>query len=304
MMKSMLVEVRERLLVTPPHHNHSANQPPNRGQSQNPKEVNLEVNLVDYLTSTKRIRVRWDRILIDSDRSEGQDRGLNPDQVQARCDDLLRAPRPDGIDDLVLVLGVRMFCPILFRLYSIFTAISFYSVLPGTLCTAGFWYAVGGQHIYKPAMQHRKDKESKNHALLTWTREFEGFEGRRDTPLPIRRKLAGLHQVHTTSSSVSTTSERMALLLEHLGEDPDAPLLTHTQNTLAEIGITAHEGNVVCSTFRMYSFLLYITVSLSFYLSLAVLGCCSQAFGRVGQACHIHCAASCCRSLWDAEARC
>ena len=60
----------------------------------------------------------------------------------------------------------------------------------------------------------------------------------------------------------------MALLLEHIAEDPDAPLLTHTQNMLAEIGITADEGNVVCSTFRLYP--LYPTVGLFFYLSLAV----------------------------------
>ena len=120
-------------------------------------------------------------------------------------------------------------------------------------------------------MQHRKDKESKNHPLPTWRREFEGFEVRRDTPLPIRRKLAGPHQVQTTSSNVSTASERMALLLEHIAEDSDAPLPTHTQNMFAEIGINADEGNVVCSTFRLYPFSLYIIVSLSFYLSLAVL---------------------------------
>ena len=60
--------------------------------------------------------------------------------------------------------------------------------------------------------------------------------------------------MQTTSSSVSTTSERMPLLLEHIAEDPYAPLLTHTQNMLAEIGITADEGNVVCSTFRLYPF--------------------------------------------------
>ena len=76
--------------------------------------------------------------------------------------------------------------------------------------------------------------------------------GSHDTQLPTRRKLAGLHQVETTSSGVSTTSERMALLLEHNAEDPDAPLLTHTQNMLAETGITADEGNLVCSTFRLY----------------------------------------------------
>ena len=81
-----------------------------------------EVNLPHYLTSTKRIRVRWDHILIDRDRSEGEVCGLNPDRVQARYDDLLRAPPPDGIDDLLLVPGVRMFCPVLFRLYLIFSA--------------------------------------------------------------------------------------------------------------------------------------------------------------------------------------
>ena len=82
-----------------------------------------DINLANYLTSTKRIRVRWDQILIDRDRSEGQVRGLNPDRVKARYDDLLRAPPPDCIDDLLPVLGVRMFCPVLFRLYSIFSAI-------------------------------------------------------------------------------------------------------------------------------------------------------------------------------------
>ena len=81
-----------------------------------------EVNLADYLTSTKRIRVRWDQILIDRDRSEGQVCGLNPDPVPARYDDILRAPPPDCIDNL-LVPGVRMFCRGLFRLYSIFRVI-------------------------------------------------------------------------------------------------------------------------------------------------------------------------------------
>ena len=82
-----------------------------------------DINLADYLTSTKRIRVRWDPILIDRDRSEGHVRGLNPDRVLARYDDLLRAPPPDFIDDLLLVPGVCMFCPVLFRFYSILGAI-------------------------------------------------------------------------------------------------------------------------------------------------------------------------------------
>ena len=78
--------------------------------------------------------------------------------------------------------------------------------------------------------------------------------------------------MQTTSSSVLTSSDRMALLLEHIAEDSDAPLLTHTQKMLAEIDITADESNVVCSKFQLYPFSLYITVSMYFYLSLAVLG--------------------------------
>ena len=119
MMKIILMEVRELLLLKPPHQNHSPNQPPNRSQSPNPKErqkSRWRFKNQDYLTSTKRIRVRWHQTLIDRDRSEGQVRGLNPDRVQARYDDSLRAPPPDCIDDLLLVPGVRMFCPILFRL--------------------------------------------------------------------------------------------------------------------------------------------------------------------------------------------
>ena len=81
------------------------------------------INVADYLTSTNRIRVRWDQILLDRDRSEGQVRGLNPNRVQARYDDLLQAPPPDCIDDLLLVPGVHMFCAVLFRFYSIFGAI-------------------------------------------------------------------------------------------------------------------------------------------------------------------------------------
>ena len=61
--------------------------------------------------------------MIDRDRSEGQVRGLNPYRVQARYDELLRAPPPDCIDHLMLVPGVHTFYLVLFRLYSIFSAI-------------------------------------------------------------------------------------------------------------------------------------------------------------------------------------
>ena len=43
MMKIILVEVRDLLLLNPPHQNHSPNQPPNRSQSQNPKEKQTSI---------------------------------------------------------------------------------------------------------------------------------------------------------------------------------------------------------------------------------------------------------------------
>ena len=264
MMKIILVEARELLLLTPLHQSHSPNQLPNRSHSQNPKEKQISIWPITS-PPKKHIRVRWNQIVIDRDRSESQVRGLNPDRVQAHYDDLLRATPPDCNDDLLLVSGVRIFCLVVFRLYS---DVQCHLILLCTNCYLMYcWVLVchwGSAHLHGCYATSQGQVIQKS-PPPTWTREFEGFEVRRDTPLPIRRKLAGLHQVQTTSSSVSTTSKRMALLLEDL----DAPLLTHTQNMLAKIGIIADEGNVVCSTFRLYP--LHITVSMFFYPSLAVL---------------------------------
>ena len=48
-MKSMLVEVRELLLLTPPHQNQSPNQPPNRSQSQGTLTSAIPVEVFYYL---------------------------------------------------------------------------------------------------------------------------------------------------------------------------------------------------------------------------------------------------------------
>ena len=90
-------------------------------------------------------------------------------------------------------------------------------------------------------------KWKKRHPLQAWTKEVEAFEFRHGTPLPIRRQLARFHQVQTTRSSVSTTSKRMQLLLEYIADDPPGPLLTNVQNMLADVGMTAKEGSMVCS---------------------------------------------------------
>ena len=54
-----------------------------------------------------------------------------------------------------------------------------------------------------------------------WTLVFGGYEVKQDCPLRTRCRLAGLHQIHTTAGSASTTSEQMSLLLDRL-EDEDA----------------------------------------------------------------------------------
>ena len=48
-MKSMLAEVRELLLLTPPHRNHSRNQPPNQSQSQGTLTSAILVEVFCYL---------------------------------------------------------------------------------------------------------------------------------------------------------------------------------------------------------------------------------------------------------------
>ena len=69
------------------------------------------VCVAEYLSSTKRIRVRCDQMLIHTSRTEGGVRALNPHSVQARYEDLLRAPPPNVMDDLFLVRGLRMLGP-------------------------------------------------------------------------------------------------------------------------------------------------------------------------------------------------
>ena len=74
-------------------------------------------------------------------------------------------------------------------------------MLTVAICLAGFWYAIGGPHIYKNAMRHCKEMEKKNHSVPTWTKEFEAFEIKRGTPLPIRRELVHLWSIPSSFRS-------------------------------------------------------------------------------------------------------
>ena len=81
------------------------------------------------------------------------------------------------------------------HVYPSATIIVWCTMLSVAVCLGGFWYTIGGQHIYTPAVQHCKEIEKKNHPLPTWKKQVEALEIKRGTPLFIRRRLAGLHQV-------------------------------------------------------------------------------------------------------------
>ena len=147
------------------------------------------------------------------------------------------------MDDLLPVPGVRMFSTCLLGHCNCAIYCAHYCCLFGWLLVCPW----GPTHLHScHAASQGNGKE--NHPLPTSTKDFEAFEIKRGTPPPIRRQLVGAHQVPTTSSSMSTTSKHMQLLLEHIAKDPGVPLLNDVQNMLAEVGMTAEEGSMVCGT--------------------------------------------------------
>ena len=46
-------------------------------------------------------------------------------------------------------------------------------MLTGAACLAGFWYAIGGPHIYTTTVQHRKEMGKKIHPLPMWTKSLK-----------------------------------------------------------------------------------------------------------------------------------
>ena len=127
---------------------------------------------------------------MDSQRAKGVVSGLNPNSLQARYEDLLREPPPHPIDYILLVLGVCMFCTCFlgFTRQPLSLHCVPCSLLRSVWLFFGMWCPA---HL--ATMQHRKQMEKKNHPLPMGTKEFEAFEMKWCTPLPMRRKLAGLH---------------------------------------------------------------------------------------------------------------
>ena len=100
------------------------------------------------------------------------------------------------------------------------------------------------QHLWQAACRHGKEADAANVPKKRWQEVFGGWVVKDGVSLAVRRRLAGLHQVATTSSTPSTTVERMRLLLTQLQEDPqgEIPLSHHTLLMLQSAGCTADEG--------------------------------------------------------------
>ena len=189
------------------------------------KNSSSSFKLSDWVTSTTKIKVRWDQIIIDHDRKFGQVRRISDDRVQRRYDDLKAAPIVDYIQDLLFYKVTRM-CVVVFFSIVPFSRPNFRPRCYEYSCsTATRWVLLGGQHVYTAAQNHKTEFEMKNMETPDGTLVFGGYEVKQDCPLRTRRRLAGLHQIQTTAGSASTTSERMSLLLDRL-EDEDANTCT------------------------------------------------------------------------------
>ena len=83
------------------------------GLQRKPKAPPIEnslttITLSDWVTSTTKIKVFFDQIVIDHDRSFGHVRKLSEDRVPLRYDDLKAAPPVDYIQDLLFYKVIGM----------------------------------------------------------------------------------------------------------------------------------------------------------------------------------------------------
>ena len=74
------------------------------------------IKLSNWVTSTTKLKVRSDQIIIDHDRKFGQVRRISDDRVQRRYDDMKAAPPMDYIKDLLFYKVTRMCVIVLFSI--------------------------------------------------------------------------------------------------------------------------------------------------------------------------------------------
>ena len=72
------------------------------------KNSSTTITLSDWVTSTTKIKVFFDQIVTDHDRSIGHVHKLSEDRVQRRYDDLKAAPPVDYIQEFLFYKVIRM----------------------------------------------------------------------------------------------------------------------------------------------------------------------------------------------------
>ena len=82
------------------------------------KNSTSSIKFSDWVTSTSKINLRWDQIIIDHDRKFGQVRRILDDRVSHRYDDFKAAPPVDHIHDLFFYKVTRM------------CVVAFFSIVP------------------------------------------------------------------------------------------------------------------------------------------------------------------------------
>ena len=111
---------------------------------------------------------------------------------------------------------------------------------------------IGMQHLWQAACSHGEEADTANIPRKRWQEVFGGWVMKDGVSLAMWRRPAGLHQVATTSSTPSTTAERMRLLLTQLQSDPqgEIPLLHQTLLMLQSAGCPPDKGSLVCIALR------------------------------------------------------
>ena len=146
------------------------------------KNSTSSIKLSDWVTSTTKIKVRWDQIINDQDQKFGQVRRISDDRVQRRYDDLKAAPPVDYIQDLLFYKVTRI-CVVVFFSIVPFSRLNFRPCcFEYSCCTATRWVLLGGQHVYTVAQKYKTEFEMKNMETPDWTLVFGGYEVKQDCP--------------------------------------------------------------------------------------------------------------------------
>ena len=184
------------------------------------KNSTSSIKLSDWVTSTTKIKDRWDQIIIDHDRKFVQVRRISDDRVQCRYDDLKAAPPVDYIQDVLFYKVTRM-CVVVFFSIVPFLCLNFRPCcFEYDFCAATRWVLLGGQHVYTAAQKHNTEFEVKNMETPDWTLVFGGYEVKQVAPCGLgaglqayikSRPLLAQHPPHRSECFYSWIGLRMRM---------------------------------------------------------------------------------------------